>query len=71
MAVSAYGNLRIIEVKIEEWHIVPSSEQVKPDANKDSGAHRLPRVPALHRHLLGFFVTGGFFSPPLVLIRAK
>jgi len=22
-------------------------------------------------YLLGFFVTGGFFSPPFVLIRAK
>jgi hypothetical protein len=38
---------------------------------KDSEAHRGPRILCLHRQRLGFFVTGGFFSPPLGLISAR
>jgi hypothetical protein len=39
--------------------------------------YRLPRLmpyqlwAAFRRYLLGFFLTGGFFSPPLGLISAK
>ena len=32
---------------------------------------RVAKANAVTSYLLGFFVAGGFFSPPLVLISAK
>jgi hypothetical protein len=71
-------------MKTERTHIACDLEQMKPSFREYSGACQFPQIPAgkanvlsipvrLRRYLmgLGFFLTGGFFSPPLGLISAK
>jgi len=60
-----------------DWGRMTSDSREKSGGTSIPPEYWLPkRMPyqlwaAFRRYLLGFFLTGGFFTPPLVLISAK
>ena len=77
------SSLRITQIKNERSDCTRDLGRMTSDSKEKSGGMPMPPEYSLarlmpyqlqaefRRYLLGFFLTGGFFSPPLVLISAK